>query len=169
LIINIRPEQPSDLAAIHAINTAAFETEDEAILVDTLRVQADPVVSLVAELNGELVGHILCSPVTLSGHEDILMMGLAPMAVVPEHQHMGIGSALVFAGIEACRQLGMKAIVVLGHPAYYPKFGFMASSRYGIVSEYDVPEGVFMVLEIKEDVLNGKSGTISYHGVFGNL
>ena len=167
--MNVRPEQSRDQGVIHAINSAAFETIDEANLVDALRLQADPIVSLVAEINGEIAGHILFSPVTLSGHQDVSMMGLAPMAVVPEHQRKGIGSGLVFAGIEACKQLGTKAIVVLGHPAYYPKFGFVASSRYGIVSEYNVPEGVFMVLELEEHALSRKSGTITYHGVFGDL
>ena len=165
----IRSEQPADQQAVHEINTASFETQDEANLVDALRTHASPIVSLVAEMNSELVGHILFSPVTLSGHRDVSMMGLAPMAVLPGNQRTGIGSALGLAGIEACRQIGAEGIVVLGHPAYYPKFGFVPSSRYGIVSEYDVPEDVFMVLEVEENVLDGKSGTISYHGVFGDI
>jgi putative acetyltransferase len=164
----IRTEEESDWIAVHAVNAAAFETALEANLVDALRQQAQPVVSLVAEADQTVVGHILFSPVSLAGHPDAMIMGLAPMAVAPDHQRQGIGSALVSAGLERCKQLGFGAVVVLGHPEYYPRFGFSPSSRFGIGCEYEVPEEVFMVLELQPGYLRGSSGTIKYHAAFSN-
>jgi putative acetyltransferase len=164
----IRAEVRRDWAAVHAVNLSAFETSLEANLVDTLRKQAQPLVSLVAEDNGAVVGHIMFSPVSLSGHPGLRIMGLAPMAVYPERQREGIGSALVLAGLERCKQLGFGAVVVLGHPAYYPRFGFSPSARFGIGCEYEVPEEVFMVIELQAGFLQGASGKVKYHAAFGN-
>jgi putative acetyltransferase len=108
------------------------------------------------------------SPVSLSGNPALRIMGLAPMAVAPAHQRQGIGSALVRAGLERCRQLGFGAVVVLGHPAYYPRFGFSSSARFGLGCEYDVPEDVFMVLELQAGILRGASGTVLYHAAFSS-
>lgn len=93
-------------------------------------------------------------------------MGLAPMAVLPSHQRRGIGSALVRAGLQHCRQLGIGAVAVLGHPDYYPRFGFRPSTRFGISSEYDAPAEAFMVLELQEGYLAGRSGVIRFHPAF---
>ena len=139
------------------------------IFVDALRGQAQPFVSLIAEDNGAIVGHIMFSPVSLSGHPALKVMGLAPMAVAPEHQRKGIGSALVRAGLEQCQQLGLGAVVVLGHPTYYPRFGFSSSARFGIGCEYEVPEEVFMVVELQAGFLHGASGKIRYHAAFGDV
>ena len=165
----IRAEERRDWAAVHAVNVSAFETPAEANLVDALREQAQPLVSLIAEDNGAIVGHIMFSPVSLSGHPALKTVGLAPMAVAPEHQRKGIGSALVRAGLEQCRQLGFGAVVVLGHPAYYPRFGFLSSRCFGIGCEYEVPEEVFMVVELQADFLRGASGKIKYHSAFSNV
>ena len=165
----IRAEQDNDRTAVHAVNTSAFETPSEANLVDALRERAEPVVSLVADERGTILGHIMFTPVSLSGHPGLKVMGLAPMAVAPEHQRKGIGSALVRAGLEQCRKLGFAAVVVLGHPGYYPRFGFSPSTRFGIGSEYDVPEDVFMALELQPAALSGKAGTIQYHPAFGDF
>ena len=165
--MTIRPERPHDFGAIHEVNLAAFGTTTEADLVDTLRRDASPIVSLVADAAGAIVGHILFSPVTLSDHEGPRIMGLAPMAVLPAHQRRGIGSAMVNAGLDACRQLGVGAVVVLGHAEYYPRFGFTPASRVGITSEYDVPDDVFMILELEPGILRDKTGTIRYHPAFG--
>jgi putative acetyltransferase len=167
--MDIRSERITDVAAVRALNRAAFATTTEADLVDALREQAEPVISLVAEDTGSIVGHILFSPVTLSGHAELKIMGLAPMAVLPAVQRRGIGSALVRVGLERCEQLGVGAVIVLGHAEYYPRFGFMPASRFHIASEYDVPDGVFMALELESDVLREKSGTIRYHAAFANI
>jgi putative acetyltransferase len=165
----IRAEEQSDWAAVHAVNVSAFETPTEANLVDALRDQAQPLISLIAEKNGEIVGHIMFSPISLSGHPGLRIMGLAPMAVAPEHQRKGIGAALVRAGLDQCKQLGFGAVVVLGHPAYYPRFGFTSSARFGIGCEYEVPEEVFMVVELQAGFLNGASGKVKYHTAFGDV
>lgn len=164
----IRGEKENDREAVFAVNVLAFKAPAEATLVDVLREQASPVVSLVAEDNGIVVGHIMFSPVYLSGYPELNVMGLAPMAVAPEHQRKGIGSALVRAGLEQCRQLGFVAVVVLGHPEYYPRFGFSPSSRFGIDSDYKVPEEVFMAMELEPESLSGKTGRVKYHVAFSN-
>ncbi len=165
----IRAEKESDRDSVHALNMAAFQSPSEANLVDALRQQVEPLVSLVAEEDGVIVGHIMFSPVSLSNNSDLKVMGLAPMAVAPAHQRKGIGSALVRAGLEQCRKLDFDAVVVLGHPEYYLRFGFSPSSRFGIDSEYDVPEEVFMALELRPNALSGRSAVVRYHPAFGDL
>lgn len=162
----VRNEEENDLAAVHVVNSSAFESPAEADLVDTLRKDACPIVSLVATERKAVVGHIMFSPVFLTGNPGLKIMGLAPVAVLPAHQGKGIGSALVRIGLERCKTFGFGAVVVLGHPEYYPRFGFLPSSRFGIGCEYDVPEEAFMVLELQRGYLRGSSGTIEYHAAF---
>lgn len=173
--MHIREEQPADIPAVRAVNLAAFETATEADLVDALREEASPLVSLVAEENGLIVGHIMFSPVMLVRSSEAvdpsgttrMFMGLAPMAVIPEWQRRGVGSRLIAEGLERCGEIDAAAVVVLGHAEYYPRFGFAAASKFGLRCEYDVPDDVFMVRELVADVLRGVSGTIRYHEVFG--
>ncbi|MFV9674185.1 MAG: GNAT family N-acetyltransferase [Anaerolineales bacterium] len=165
----IRAEKKDDQDDVFAVNGSAFETPAEATLVNVLREKAQPVVSLVAEDNGNVVGHIMFSPVVLLGYPGLKVMGLAPLAVSPEHQRKGIGSALVRAGLEQCRQLDFVAVVVLGHPEYYPRFGFSPSSRFGIDSEYEVPEEAFMAVELEPEALSGKTGRVKYHNAFNKV
>ena len=162
----IRADEKKDWAAVHAVNASAFETSAEARLVARLREEAQPVVSLVAAEDGEIVGNIIFSPVLLDGHTHLKILGLGPMAVLPKHQRKGIGSALVRAGLEQCKQIGVGAIVLVGHPEFYPRFGFRPASGFGIRCEFDVPEEAFMVLEIQPGFLTGASGTIQYHPAF---
>ena len=168
-MVVVRTEQQSDHATVRAINLVAFPEADEADLVDALRLEATPTVSFVAEQGGTVVGHIMFSPVTLAGYPELKMMGLAPMAVTPDLQRGGIGSALVEAGIEACRRQNIAALIVLGHPAYYPRFGFIQASQFDVDSAYDVPDDTFMAMELYPGALDGKSGRANYHEVFDRL
>jgi putative acetyltransferase len=163
----IRCETAADVSAIHAVHTAAFDTRLEADLVDTLRQTAAPIVSLVAGDAGKIFGHILFSPVTLSRQPDAKIMGLAPMAVLPAEQRRGIGSALVREGLTRCQSLGYGAAVVVGHRDYYPRFGFKPATTFNLKCEYDVPDDVFMALELIPNYLQDKSGKIHYHSAFG--
>jgi putative acetyltransferase len=165
--MRIRAETETDRAAIHAVNRAAFGTSVEADLVDVLRSKAGRFVSLVAEADDAVVGHVLFSRAWLSGRDDLSIMGLGPMAVLPDYQRKGIGSSLVLAGLERCKLLGCQAVVVLGHAEYYPRFGFVPAARHAIRSEYDVPDDVFMVTELEAGVLRHASGVVRYDEAFG--
>lgn len=166
----IRPETAEDLPAVHRLVELAFGQSSEADLVDALRDQAHPLISLVAVLEGEVVGHIFFSPVSIESERDrFTAMGLAPMAVLPDHQNKGIGSELVRAGLKECRRIGHDVVVVLGHPRYYPRFGFVPACGKGIRSEYDVADDVFMVAELTSGALGGRTGLVKYHPAFGEV
>lgn len=165
----VRPEAPDDEPGVGRVLTSAFPTEAEATLVAGLRKSASPIVSLVAEEAGMVVGYIMFSPVRFPAAAGLQIMGLTPMAVVPERQKQGIGSALVRHGLEHCRRLGTGAVVVLGHAEYYPRFGFVAATTKGIRSQYDVPQEAFMVLELTSGCLDGRRGTVKYHPAFAGL
>ena len=162
----VREEMLSDREAVRAVNVAAFESELEADLVDALREQVEPLVSLVVEEDDMIVGHILFSPVSIENHPEMPLMGLAPMAVEPSRQGQGIGTAMLRVGLERCAELGAAAVVVLGHPAFYPRFGFVPASQYSIVSEYDAPDEAFMVLELQPGALDGVEGLVRFHPAF---
>lgn len=165
--MRIRAEKPTDRGAVRAVNEAAFKSSSEANIVHALRVKIPSVISLVAERDRAIVGHIMFSPVSLAQRAVLKIMGLGPMAVAPEHQGMGIGSALVRAGLARCEELGCDAVVVVGHADYYPRFGFVSAAQYGISCEYNVPDDAFMVLELHPSALHGISGMIQYDEVFG--
>ena len=166
-MISIRPETAADRAAVRGANEAAFGRPNEAGLVDALRASARPLVSLVAVEEGRVVGHILFSPVTIEGPQGVsAALGLGPMAVRPERQNRGIGSLLVRAGLEACSALGETVVVVLGHPHYYPRFGFVPAATKGLRCEYPVPDDVFMVTELVPGALRGRTGLVKYHPEF---
>ncbi|MDC0308041.1 MAG: N-acetyltransferase [Planctomycetaceae bacterium] len=166
---HIRSESAIDYDAVRYLNTAAFETDAEAGLVDALRDQCESIISLVAEKDDLLAGHILFSPVTLPGHNHLKILGLAPMAVLPDFQRQGIGSELVTAGLNICREQGWDAVVVLGYPEFYPRFGFVPASQFKIGCEYDVPDEVFMLVELNTGALDGCWGTVNYHSAFADL
>ena len=171
-MISIRPEKPEDYAAIAEITTLAFGQPNEARLVEALRAADDfePALSLVAEEDGEIIGHILFSTVTLeSPAGGMPILCLAPMSVHPDHQNKGVGTALVKAGFEQCRLLGHKIIVVIGHPNYYPRFGFTparAAPAKRLDVEFPVPDEAFMVLELVPDALAGYGGMVKFPKAF---
>lgn len=167
--MEIRNEENQDWSGVQAVNEAAFGAPAEANLVALLREKAHSLISLVAVEESMVVGHIMFSPVVLSGHFKLKIMGLAPMAVLPAYQRKGIGSALVQAGLEHCKEFGFGAVVVLGHPAYYPRFGFSPAINFGISCEYSVPDEAFMLVELLPGFLKGASGKIEYHPAFKNL
>jgi putative acetyltransferase len=167
--MQIRLEQDTDTEAVTTVISAAFPSTEEADLVNRLREHANPVISVVAVIENELVGHILFSPVTLDTDHALTLMGLAPMAVLPGYQRQGIGTQLVKTGLQYCEQSGAGAVVVLGHADYYPRFGFMPSIQFNIKSEYEVPSEFFMVTELIPDYLANKQGTIQYHPEFGKM
>jgi len=163
----IRAETPCDRESIHLVNELAFPTPGEANLVDALREKACAYISLVAIDEDRVVGHIFFSPVTIeSATDSFTAMGLAPMAVLPECQRQGIGSLLVREGLRECQRIGHEIVVVLGHPEYYPRFGFVPASSKGLRSEYDVPDEVFMVAELTPGALKGRTGLVKYHPEF---
>ena len=169
-LLIIRPETPENKAAICHVNEEAFGDTGEAGLVDKLRSRQAIILSLVAIDGDRVIGHILFSPVTVeSESQSFSAVGLGPMAVLPHYQKRGVGSELVRAGLEECRRLGHEIVVVLGHPDYYPRFGFVSASTYGIRCEYDVPNEVFMVLELREGALSGRSGTVKYQPEFNEV
>lgn len=175
-MITVRDERPEDASAVRDLIREAFGQADEADLVARIRQATAATVGLVAETRevdgsnrGRLVGHILFSPVTIDGAPQIAAVGLAPMAVQPERQRQGIGTALVATGLDRCRALGIQGVVVLGHPGYYPRFGFEPARRFGLSSDYDVPADTFMALELTPGALDAAEGVIHYHAAFKEL
>lgn len=163
----VRPETEADFAAVHDLLVAAFPTPAEAGLVASLRMlHITRWVSLVAEHAGKVVGHILFTPVFVQGKPNWNAMGLAPMAVHPSHQRKGVGGMLVRAGFDACRQIGENIVFVLGHPEYYPRFGFKPTKPLGITCEFAVPENVYMVAELVPGALAGRTGVVHYNDAF---
>lgn len=166
--VRVRPERPGDEAAIARVNDAAFGQPDESRLVDAVRRTGQATISLVAFDQRGIIGHILFTPVRLeSPGSRIAMLGLGPMAVLPGWQRRGVGSMLVEAGLRECTAAGYQAVVVVGHPDYYPRFGFRQSREFGLRCEYAVPEEVFMATELVPGALAGRGGLVRYLPPFG--
>jgi putative acetyltransferase len=164
----IRPETSADHGAIWEVNRNAFGGEGEARLVDALREGGHARISLVAEQEGRVVGHILFSALTIATPQGgIEALSLAPLAVVPSHQRKGIGSSLVREGLRACREAGHRIVIVLGHPEFYPRFGFSAKLAESLRSPYSGP--AFMAVELVPDALKGIRGEVRYPPPFEDL
>lgn len=160
--MQIRPATPGDHTAIHAVVAAAFGQPDEADLVDALRADGDALVELVAEADGAVVGHILFSP--LATDTDARFAALAPLSVQPGRQKDGLGTWLMETGHELLRAAGIEAVIVLGHPAYYPRVGYSAEAAKTVKSPFAGPS--FMALALKPGALDAPV-TVTYARAFG--
>lgn len=166
----VREETPDDLDVIREVNRQAFGGEAEVKLIDQLRADGDVVLSLVAQIDGEVVGHILFSKLESETTGGIIKaVALAPMAVSPEFQERGIGTAMVERGLALCRERGYNVVVVLGHPAYYPRFGFSSEKAKVLRSPYSELGEAYMALELVPGALRGVSGSIRYAKAFDAL
>lgn len=179
-MISIRAETPKDCNAIRSVVVDAFAAsqfghDGEADLVEQLREQCgrnrgEEYLSLVAVDGDEVVGHILFTPVSLAvGTETIRGMGLAPMAVAPNRQKTGVGIALVNAGLKQLSENGCPYVVVLGHPQYYPRFGFEPATKYGVLHRFaGCPQDVFFIKWLDRKMQQAvQGGEVTYHQVFG--
>lgn len=168
-MILIRPVDPADVEAVAEVNAQAFGGEEESRLVRLLHARGKACISLLAETDGGVVGHILFSPAYFKPDQPQLQaLGLAPIAVLPAYQNQGIGSQLVISGLLACRSGGWQAVFVLGHPTYYPRFGFRPAHLYAVGNEYGVDEA-FMALELQPRILEGIQAMACYAPEFGEL
>jgi putative acetyltransferase len=166
-VLTIRTETPEDTILVYHVNQEAFGQSQEADIVDKLRKRGALIVSLVAVQDSEVVGHIAFSPVEITSDKSSFeAVALAPMAVLPLLQNKGIGSQLVLAGLQECRRLGREIIVVLGHPNYYPRFGFVPAIPKGIECEFEVPNEAWMITELNEGALAGRQGKVRFQREF---
>ena len=169
-MLSIEKETNADVSAIHQVNVDAFKQPNEARLVDALRAAGALTHSLVAKEDGNVIGHLAVSPVTITDNgKEYHAVGLGPIAISPSRQRTGIGKALINHLIDSVLKESDNLLVVLGHPEYYPKFGFKPSLPFGIKSEYDVPQEAFMALELKPGALNEISGVVRYHETFSQV
>lgn len=161
----IRDATPSDYAALRQVIRHAFGQDDEADLVEQLRVDGDALVELVAATGIALQGHILYSPLAIERDGEVLRAAaLAPVAVLPAFQSKALGGELIRAGNARCAALHLDAIIVLGHADYYPRFGFSARAAESLDAPFSGPH--FMALELRPDALKA-GGRVRYAKAFG--
>jgi predicted N-acetyltransferase YhbS len=163
--IKIRSEEKDDYNEIKKINELAFDQKNEGKLVDDLRKKPDfnHLLSLVAKIKGKIVGHILFYPIKIKNEKkEHIVLSLAPIAVHPDFQNLGIGSKLVKRGLETAKETGSAAVIVVGHPNYYPRFGFSPASKWNIKLPIECPYDVFLAIELKKNSLKGVSGLVEF-------
>jgi putative acetyltransferase len=168
MAVAIRLETDRDRDAIFRVNRLAFGRDDEARLVDALHSGGFVCLSLLAEMAGHIAGHVLFSQLTIEGRDGLLSaLALAPLAVVPEFQRQGIGSELVRRGLDLCRERGHRIVLVVGHPQFYPRFGFSHALTRGLCSP--CAGGSFMAAELMEGALRGVTGAVHYPPPFADF
>lgn len=166
-MVMIRKEQSADITRIREINIQAFDQSEEADLVDRLRERCKDILELVAVCDNEVIGHILFSPATIEYQgRTIAGAALGLMAVMPRYQRRGIGTKLVKDGVLRLQEKSCPFLVVIGHPEYYPRFGFRPASQYGIQSDWDVPDEAFMMIVLADEEMQGVKGTVKYRPEF---
>jgi putative acetyltransferase len=165
--LTVRSEnvETAERSVVHAINVAAFGSPDEADLVDNLRVEGAVILSLVAEWDKRLVGHVMFSRMWIEAvNGSIPAVALAPMAVLPECQRQGIGGQLIRHGLDVLRERGERIVIVLGHPDFYPRFGFSTEKARFLLSPF--PPDAYMALELSSGALAGIRGRVRYAAAF---
>ena len=166
----IRQEEPGDEAGIARLLEEAFGQPGERLLVDAIRRVRHPAISLVGTVGRTIVGHILFTRVSIEPDASgVRAMGLGPMAVLPDRQRQGVGSRLVAEGLRACARDECDIVVVVGHPAFYPRFGFARASTYALRLEFDVPDDAFMVVGLRPGALANCGGLVRYLPEFGSV
>ncbi len=168
--LSIRPEQPGDAPAISNVNQLAFGRPNEGLLVENLRKRPEfrPDLSLVAEIDAEIAGHVLLLPVGLQTDRGEIplaatpLLSLGPIAVLPNYQGQGIGGKLILAGHQRAQALGYTAIVLLGHPSYYPRFGYKMAKLFGLTNPWKIDDMPWMVIELHKGALDQLEGLVRY-------
>ena len=166
-MITIRAETAADIEQIHYVNEKAFGRTAEADLIDKLRGRSALPVSLVAVHNNIVVGHIAFNPATIkTADAESEIITLAPLAVLPEFQKKGIGSQLIRTGLDICRKQGYSIAVLVGHPGYYPRFGFVQAKPHDIHCQFAAPDEAWMVCELVPGALKNIRGTVYFQPEF---
>ena len=159
----IREEQAGDIGGVREVEMQAFGRAEEADLVDGLRREGAVLLSLIAEVEQRIVGHILFTRMWIeTSNGSVSAVALAPMAVLPEYQRRGIGQRLVRQGLNLLRCRGERIVIIVGHPDYYPRFGFVTAKPRGIDNEYNAPEEAFMILELQPGAFTDVTGVAKY-------
>lgn len=170
--MRIRAEKEKDYDAIRDVTVRAFGNDDEGDLIEAIRDSRYyiPALSLVAVVDGKIVGHIMFSLIKVVGDEtETPVLTLSPMSVDPDHQRQGVGGKLVNKGLDECRRLGYGVVTVIGHPDYYPRFGFVEARKAGLEVPFDVPDEAFLVIELIPGSLEEVSGMIEFSSPFDGL
>ena len=166
-MITIRHEKAEDKKQVYSVIEYAFKRDTEANLADRLHQNCISFLSMVADDNGTIVGHIMFTPVLIKNGQEAHGMGLAPMAVIPSRQRQGIGTLLVESGLQILKEKGCPFVIVLGHPGYYPRFGFQPASGFNIRSQWeDVPDEAFMILVLDSSLMRNVSGFATFREEF---
>ena len=168
--ISIRSEKECDFEAIRQVNDHAFGRPEEGRLVDNLRQlpEFDSRLSLIAEANGKIIGHALFCPIYIQGEdgEEYPCLSLGPIAVIPSHQNQGVGGMLIETGHRAALDLDYTAVVLLGHPEYYPRFGYLPAEKWDLRNSWNIDGDPWMAIELVEGALACKAGLVKYPEAF---